>query len=179
MFKLKVNDQITLQQLQEADAPIMFKLVKENNEFLRQWLPWVDSVQDVTNSIIKIKDDHDGFRNGTSLELGIFYQGNLVGRIGFHTISENKSEIGYWLSQHLNGKGIMTLCVKKLMHYGFRYRHMHRIVIKVHVDNDRSNAIPKRLGFTLEGTEREQSKLHGNYVNSEVWSFLKTDTFKK
>ena len=53
---------------------------------------------------------------------------------------------------------------------------MNRIQIRCAVGNIPSNAVLKRLGFTLEGTEREGELLtSGEYVNVNVYSILKKE----
>ena len=86
------------------------------------------------------------------------------------------TEIGYWLSEKAQGKGIMTRAVKKLIAFAFEERGMNRIVIKCAVGNTKSKNIPKRLGFTYEGTERDGELLAGGiYTDIEVYSLLKRD----
>ena len=70
----------------------------------------------------------------------------------------------------------MTKCVRHLCRIAVEERGMNRIQIRCAVGNIPSNAVPKRLGFTLEGTEREGELLtSGEYVNVNVYSILKKE----
>jgi ribosomal-protein-serine acetyltransferase len=52
---------------------------------------------------------------------------------------------------------------------------MHRVQIRVSVDNLRSKSIPIRLGFKFEGIERDGEFLNGHYTDLEVYSILKNE----
>ena len=46
-MNIKVDENISLRFLEEQDAATMLNLVNANRAYLRQWLPWVDSMQTV------------------------------------------------------------------------------------------------------------------------------------
>lgn len=177
-FTLQVSPDITLSLIEEQNAQIQFDTIQKNRDFLREYLIWVDDVKVIQNTLDKIKLDQENFIKGESLELGIFYKGVFVGRVGFHEITKHSAEIGYWLDQDHNGLGIMTQCVKKITEYGIQEMKKHRIVIKMDVNNIPSKLIPQRLGFAYEGTERESSqRVDGLWRSTEVWSFVEGDVF--
>ena len=83
-------------------------------------------------------------------------------------------EIGCWLLRPDRGKGIMTAATKALCKWIFEHRPINRIQIECSVDNHASNAIPKRIGFKFEGTEREGQLLaSGKYTDFNVYRLLK------
>ena len=86
-----------------------------------------------------------------------------------------KTEIGYWLVESMNGKGIITQSVKELVNIAFLQMKINRVQIKCAVGNAKSAAVPKRLGFYFEGTERAGEKHHSRYLDLEIYSMLKKD----
>ena len=73
----------------------------------------------------------------------------------------------------------MTESVKALCRWAFRKQRMFRVQIKCATENIRSRAIPERLGFVHEGTERGGARLaNGRHTNLEVYSRLRTDKVK-
>jgi ribosomal-protein-serine acetyltransferase len=179
-FILQVSADIILRLMTKEDAQVQFDSIQKNREFLRKYLNWVDKVENIQNTLDKIQLDHENFKKGESLELGIFYKEQFVGRVGFHEITKHAAEIGYWLDEEFNGLGIITQSVEKITEYGIHTLKKHRIVIKMDINNFPSKSIPKRLGFTYEGTERESSRaLNGNWRSTEVWSFIESDEFIK
>ena len=55
----------------------------------------------------------------------------------------------------------MTRCCSAVIDYGFGELGLHRIQIWADALNRRSRAVPERLGFTLEGTRREDTRVRG------------------
>ncbi len=171
---IQVLDDVVLSPLSEKDIPDIFNTLNNERDYMRVWLPFVDSTHEI-----------DDTRNFVISNLGtvdkhftISYQGKIVGLVGFKdTDSANKkTEIGYWLSQHAQGKGIMVHSVLKLIEYAFSEMGMNRIQIKVAVENHRSKQIPEKLGFLLEGVERDGELLVDNvYTDINVYSLLKKE----
>jgi ribosomal-protein-serine acetyltransferase len=101
-----------------------------------------------------------GDNNG--LDAGIRYNGKLVGMVGLHYIDWKNSttSIGYFLSEEAQGKGIITRTVNALLKYLFETLKINRVEIQVAVNNQKSIAIPERLGFVSEGIIRDGQWLY-------------------
>ena len=107
----------------------------------------------------------------------IYYQNSFAGIIGLKDtdFDNKKTEIGYWLSESFQHKGIMTLSINALLNYVFDEMHLNRIQIKAATGNFKSQEVAKRLGFKQEGIERE-SELHTRgFVDLIVYSLLKAE----
>jgi ribosomal-protein-serine acetyltransferase len=176
-FEIKVDENIFLRLHQEKMASLLFDLVEKNRAHFREWLPWLDMNTKIEHTYQFISECETNYKKGTSLNLGIYYQKKLVGALGFNIISSiNKSaEIGYMLGKDWNGKGIMTKSCKALTNYGFNELNLNRIVIKASSKNNKSRAIPEKLGFKQEGILREAELLYGNYFDLVVYGMIKKD----
>jgi len=108
---------------------------------------------------------------------GIWYDNELVGVIGLHYLDlVNKCmSIGYYLAQHFQKKGIMTVCTKVLIKYVFEEFDINRVEIQMSTRNPKSRAIPERLGFTQEGVLRSNERLRGEFSDSYVYSLLRDE----
>jgi len=84
-------------------------------------------------------------------------------------------EIGYWLSESFQGKGLMTDAARAVVAYLFDELDLNRVEIHCAAGNVKSAAIPRRLGFTLEGTSREGQLLNGRYQDILRFSMLKRE----
>lgn len=174
---IKVSEDIILNPISVDDIFKIFNTLNNEREYMREWLPFVDTTKEV--------EDTAGFVSHV-LQTGekqftIIYQDKFVGLVGFKdTDTGNKrTEIGYWLSQYAQGKGIMVHSVKKLVEYAFDEMDMNRIQIKVAVANHKSRRIPEKLGFSEEGIERDGELLVDNvYTDIVVYSILKRE-YKK
>lgn len=124
-----------------------------------------------------LKEDADG--NG--FQCGIWYEGTLVGVIGLHEINHmhRKTSLGYYLDKQFECHGIMTQAVEALIKYCFEELDLNRIEISAAVNNEKSRAIPERLGFTREGMLRDNELLNGIYSSSYIYSLLKSEYDQK
>jgi ribosomal-protein-serine acetyltransferase len=69
----------------------------------------------------------------------------------------------------------MTRCCANLIDYLFREVGLHRVTIQCGTGNQRSCAIPERLGFTREGITREGEWVNDRWLDLVVWSMLERD----
>jgi ribosomal-protein-serine acetyltransferase len=176
-FKLRVEADIELELLADAHAEELFALTDRNREYLRRWLPWLDSNKYLQNTVDFIKFSRKQYEENNSLQLCIRYKGGLAGVIGFNKVDwlNHSTGIGYWLSEDCQGKGIMTASCGCLLDYAFGNLGMNRAEIRCAIENKRSRAIPERLGFREEGTIRQAEWLYDHYVDHVVYGLLREE----
>ena len=174
---IRVDEDTNLCMLEERHAQELYELVDANRAYLREWLPWVDYERAVEDSRAFIKHALQQFASNEGFQLGIWYRGQLAGVIGYHPInwSNRKVEIGYWLAQSFQGKGLMTKACKTLVTYAFDELGLNKVSIQCATGNSRSCAIPKRLGFTQEGILRDAEWLYDHYVDHVIFGMLARD----
>ena len=174
---LKVDSCIDLEKINLSHAFLLFDAVEKNRDFLSKWLslPYELKTQETAVEFIRAVLNDSGEKGDTVFV--IWYRKQFSGLISLkeNDIFNKKIEIGYWLTENMTGKGIVTKSVKVLSEYFFMVMNINRIVIRCAVGNSESSAIPKRLGFTFEGVEREGEKNPLCYMDMEVYSLLKKD----
>ena len=176
-MKINIENSLYLESVSVDDASQTYDLINSQRDYLGEWLPWVDYVKETKDCVTSIKNCVQRNEAGTSLDLSIKRNEKVIGRIGLHYIdkSNNNTSIGYWLSQNEKGKGVMTKAVEALCNYCFDELKMNRIGIACATGNLKSQSIPKRLGFKLEGHFRERELVNGVYLDHYVYSKLKTE----
>ena len=89
--------------------------------------------------------------------------GQLVGTVGFHTVSaENRSaEIAYDLSPIIWGKGIATHVCQLVVGWAHSSAAVLRVQATVLESNVRSEAVLRRCGFAREGLLRSYRMVRG------------------
>ncbi|MEN6372703.1 MAG: GNAT family protein [Armatimonadota bacterium] len=175
-FTYRLDDKTELGLLEPIHSKAVFDLVDRNREHLRRWFSWVDETQSEDDALATRKKQLHNFAKNGSMAAGIWHFGSLAGLIGFHTHNAKCMEIGYWLSEEHQGKGLAISSCKQLIRYAFEDLHINRIEIRAEPGNSRSWAIPRRLGFTYEGTLRQASvSSDGSMADMMVFSLLKDE----
>jgi len=156
-----------------GDAAELTAAIADNREHLATWLPWAethgfqDSVEFLDLKRLQI-EANDGF------EAAIVLDGRIAGGIGFHRVDwvNRSTSIGYWLAADAQGRGLMTAAVAALLDYAFFEWELHRVIIEVIVGNERSQAIPERLGFRQEAILREAKLIRGGHEDTRLYAML-------
>jgi ribosomal-protein-serine acetyltransferase len=177
MFRREIGDGVYLKLLEERHAPAIFALVNRDRKYLRKWLPWVDLTKQVDDTLKFVKITLVQFANNEGLCAGIWHDDEFAGTIGTHKIDRinRKVEIGYWLGSKFQGQGIVTEACRLLTDHAFHEWGLNRVEIHCAPGNKKSCAIPKRLGFELEGVLRKAQLVSGKYLDTNIYAMLARD----
>jgi ribosomal-protein-serine acetyltransferase len=175
MWELKVDEEIFLKEISLEDVEAIFNIIDSEREYMTKWLPFVELTQKVSFTRNFVKN----YLNAEVKDLtcAIYYNQQFVGLIGLKdTDFDNlKTEIGYWLSESFQHKGIVTRSCRALINYSFYDLGLNRIQIKAASGNSKSLAIPERLGFKREGIERDGELQSRGFVDLVMFGLLKKD----
>src|SRR6185503_7959509 len=118
---IHVNGDIELRVFDLKDAAPFFNLIDKNRQYLKQWFPWVDNTNTVEDEARFIQAGISDRKNRKAFGYGIYFKGQIVGAIGYYEIAweHKKAKIFYWLTETLQGKGIMTESCRALVDFGF------------------------------------------------------------
>ncbi|RMF05969.1 MAG: N-acetyltransferase [Chloroflexi bacterium] len=174
MFCQTVDREITICLPEERHAHRLFALVDANRDYLRHWLPWLDANHTVDQSRQFITTNLENFARKRGFAVMIFYNDQPVGVSGYNHLDwQNASaSIGYWLAEDFQGRGIITRTCRHLIEFAFNQLGMHRVEIRCAAKNHASRAIPRRLGFTEEGTVRHAEWLYDHFVDHVIYGML-------
>lgn len=169
--RLFITDTLHLVQIGECDARDLFRAIDDNRMFLDTWLPFVrytlceqDSLQYIRQTLAAEPFDP---------VFTIRENGAMIGLIGFKStdMQSLSTEIGYWLVERAQGRGIVTRAVELLCRYAAERRGLRSVTIKCATGNEASNRIPRRLGFTLSGIEHRAELLSsGEWTDANVYT---------
>jgi ribosomal-protein-serine acetyltransferase len=175
--ELVVDHEITLRPVFES-ADEIYRLASSQRDYLRQFLPFPTDNYSLEDSRAFAEQKRADWGVTGEQAFGIWRQGKFSGAIGIRGFdAPNRAcSIGYWLSQDLQGRGIMTRCVSALLKLAFETYGMNQVVITAAPDNTRSRAIPERLGFTRTGIKRQWSvNASGELLDLVEYSLLKSE----
>ena len=177
MFAMPVDEGLELRLLEHRHARLLFDLTVRNREHLRPYLPWAAHLQAVSQTESFIKTGLEQFARHDGFQAGIFLDGSLVGMAGLHYVrwDTERTELGYWLSEHAQGQGIATRVVQALCRYCFDELRLGRVEIRCAPQNTRSRRVPERLGFTQEGVLRRMDRLESGWSDWVVYGLLRAE----
>lgn len=172
-----LGDGARLRPVEAEDAPALFQLVEEHRAYLRAWMPWVDGTR--TEGDLRAWADTERAKasEGKAVQFVILAEESHAGVIGFNEVDweHRQAETGYWLAEDRQGRGLITRGAGELVRWAFDELGLNRVVIRVATENVRSRAVPERLGFSHEGTQREAERLYDRFVDLEMYGLLASD----
>jgi ribosomal-protein-serine acetyltransferase len=166
-----------LRALDEADADELHALIERNRAQLAKWSQWAQD-QRLEQTLAFIRRSGLEESNNSGLQRAIVANQRIVGVVGFPKIdwANRSAEIGYWLDQTHQGRGVMTAAVAALVDHAFGSLHLNRLEIRTDAENAPSRAVAERLGFRYEGTLRQSYRVTDErYSDDAVYSLLRSD----
>lgn len=174
MFSHRIDERTELRPPDVAYAEEAAAVVRRNLGYLRQWMPWAVEGYSVEDARDFFRRNLQQFAAGEGFATCIFHEGRFAGTVGLNTINwaNRKTEVGYWLDAELQGRGIMTRSCHALVTHCFRGLKLNRVEMLVGTGNQRSRAIPRRLGFHEEGILRQAEWLHDHFIDLVLYAML-------
>jgi len=104
----------------------------------------------------------------------------VIGDFSFWRIDHknHRAEIGYTLKPKYWGQGVMSETMKMLLDFGFNQLNLHSFEANINPQNNGSRQLLLKAGFVKEAYFRENYYFNGEYLDSEIYSLIKSDQSK-
>jgi len=171
--RIELDDGIVVRTYTADDMPPLVDAVNGDLEHLRPFMPWAQEPVTVEGQTAWWRSTLEGGEDGPrDLPYGIFdADGRIIGGTGFHLRGgPGVVEIGYWLASDVTGRGLMTRVAGALVDAARRVDGVRRVEIKCDVANERSAAVPKRLGFRIVREETREPIAASETGQDVVWA---------
>ncbi len=143
-----------------TDASSLKEAVDSSLDHLRPWMPWARfEPQSLEEKVMLLRGFRGRFDLGQDFVYGAFSRdgSDVVGGTGLHTrVGEGALEIGYWIRASRIGEGLATELSAALTRVAFEVCEVDRVEIRVDPSNERSVAIPRKLGYREEARLRRR-----------------------
>ena len=158
---------ITLKNLTPEHANEMLQYYIDNKEHLHE----VEPTRDLSFYSLEVQrnillESYRQYLNGTSLDMGIFKDNKLIGKIKLSNIVYGvfkSAFVGYGIDKNQQGKGYMKEALKLICDYAFDTMGLHRIEASTLLDNERSKGVLKGCGFEEVGINRKYLFINGQW----------------
>jgi RimJ/RimL family protein N-acetyltransferase len=138
-----------------GDGKAVYDAIQASLNELKPWMAWAHTKQSEQDVEANIRDSIAKFITREDLRLHLFNKetGEFIGSSGLHRINWDvpKFEIGYWIDTRYSGKGYITEATEAITNFAFTELNAKRVEIRCDSRNNKSRAIPEKLGFKLEG----------------------------
>jgi ribosomal-protein-alanine N-acetyltransferase len=106
--------------------------------------------------------------------------GKLIGTVGFNSVSYQNAfaEVGYVLSRHYWGNGLMSEALSEVVKFGFEVMNLNRIEATCNTQNRRSESVMKKCGFSFEGILRGRLLVKNKFLDLKMYSIMKSEYLK-
>ena len=181
MVSITVDDDILLRTYNIEDAQALFNVIEASRKHLHTWLDWVDKTTKEEHSLQFIQQSLHNLHTQEQLDLGIFYRDEIIGGVGMHHWEHDtkKAQLGYWLSEEYEGKGIMNKCMEQFLYLLFEKIGLNKVEIHFLPGNKRSAMVAERLGCKIEGVIRQSVMRNGKPEDIVIAGLLKSEFISK
>ena len=158
-----VIDELTIREYRMEDLSSLDAAIVRNREYLLPWIgPWIKAEPIGIDRRRALLEEWVGsYAAGADNPVGIFIGDELVGGTGLHDRNEPADvEIGYWVDEAHQGRGIATRVSAALVARAFANPNVDRILIKHDPENLLSRRIPEKLGFTVVQDGQRDDQAH-------------------
>ncbi len=151
------TEPLELRPVRPQHADSIFALTQSSRAHLAPWMPWIHTTADRAATLEFVRQAMAQESAGNGTQFGIWWGGQLAGVIGYHPIRwpEREADIGYWLGQGFEGRGLVTRSACAVLDQAFLTLGLNTIGIRTAEANRRSQRVAERLGFSRVGVLSE------------------------
>jgi RimJ/RimL family protein N-acetyltransferase len=161
-----------LQRWQPGDEVVLTELVALSREHLAPFMDFAreePGPPEVHRALLEAWDADWRAGRGASYQV-LDGDGEPCGVVSIHADQvPNVLHVGYWLAPWALGGGRVTSAVAALAAIGLAHPGVDTVVIRHDADNDRSRAVPRRLGFRRRRAETRDPRLPGDSGVTVQW----------
>lgn len=166
------TERLVLRRYGTADAEALATVIPANIDHLRRYMDWIkhepQTAEQRREWIVRVNEQFD---SGEDYTLGIFtHDGALIGGTGLHVRTDtDRLEIGYWIDKDHEGRGYVTEAAAALTRVALEVAGAELLGIEHAPSNERSAAVPRRLGFAAGPPSTMTCHDSGEQIPSVSW----------
>lgn len=168
---------VAIRGVRRGDAGVLRSLLAQNRVWLSPWeatypggggaVPGSQSMKPAIRAMSRQR------KLGFSVSFVMLLEGEVVGQLSISDISSGalrSASIGYWISQHVAGRGVTPAAVALAIDYAFQDLRLHRVEICIRPENVASLRVVQKLGLRHEGLRERYIHIDGQWRDHESFA---------
>ncbi|MDN4524596.1 GNAT family N-acetyltransferase [Fictibacillus fluitans] len=175
------EESFLLQPIESLHVECMLQLEVNNREFFQTFTPLrhsdfytLEGQRERLNMIKRMRELRQQYT------FGIFAKdtGDLIGDASLFKIERepvHSCMLGYCLDQDYNGRGYMSIIVKRMVSFAFGELKLHRIEAGAMPHNKGSIRVLEKAGFHKEGIAVKSVRINGKWEDHQMMAIINND----
>jgi RimJ/RimL family protein N-acetyltransferase len=179
------TERLNIRKYAEGDGRELYLLLERNNnrELLKTNVEEVSSIKTETEAEMRVRKRSAEWVARDRFVMGIWLksQSMYVGEIWIEPEKWEvpSFEIGWFLDQGYQGRGIATEAVQRSLKFVFNNLKAHKVIVITRDTNSKSYKLAERLGFKREGHLRESRIENGKRYGLFYYGVMRTEFSSK
>ncbi|MDR1823996.1 MAG: GNAT family N-acetyltransferase [Bifidobacteriaceae bacterium] len=164
---------VRLRPIRKRDGQAWQALREQNEDWLGPWDATSPTGEVPPNFHAYARSCLRAARQGLMLPWVIEYEGLLVGQLSVNGIARGAAQqaaIGYWVSEHVAGRGIAPTAVAMAFDHAINVGGLHRLEVAIRPENKRSLRVADKLGFRPEGLRLRSLHVDGDWRDHLIFA---------
>ncbi len=173
---------VGLRLIRSTDAERLRRLLSENRAWLQRWEathPYGrGAVPGSSPMRPTIRVMRRQLRAGSGVPFVIIYDDEVVGQLSVSEVSGGalqSAQIGYWVSEHVAGRGITPAAVALAIDYLFAELRLHRVEICIRPENTASLRVVEKLRMRYEGRRSAYIHIDGDWRDHDCYAVTREE----
>lgn len=170
---------VELRPLRQRDAARWRELRIRNQHWLRSWEATPPEPNGATMAFRQmVRALTREARDGRALPFVVTYQGEMVGQLSVAGIvwgSISSGHVGYWVSEHVAGRGIAPTAVALAVDHCLLRLGLHRLEVNIRPENAASLRVVAKLALRDEGIRLRYLHIDGDWRDHRTFAVTRED----
>lgn len=178
----RASGRIGLRAIHTRDARVLQQLLTDNRAWLEPWEATFPSGGGPVPGTVPMRPMIRALqrqqRDGSAVPFVMTYDGEAVGQLTISDVTGGamrSASIGYWVSQHVAGRGITPTAVALAVDYAMEVLHLHRIEICIRPENAPSLRVVAKLGMRFEGRRERYIHIAGQWCDHDCFAVTREE----
>lgn len=172
---------VYLRPARQGDWRAWSSLRNESRGFLTPWEPsWSSDALGRAAFRRRLRSHEAEWQRGTGYSFLMFRAEDdvLLGGVTLSNVRRGVAQcasLGYWIGERFARQGYMTDGLTAVLDFAFDRLALHRIEAACLPDNEASQALLRKIGFTEEGYSRQYLRINGRWQDHRLFAVLQDD----